>query len=560
MKVLTTGNWFVVIVLISVSLAATTKLEIRNNDGDLIDQVAVGQPFMLHAKIDQVGGSIQYPQIKGLDNFTVHRAGFQLNTINGHATAFYSYQVRIDQPGSYELGPVEVQGHEESNVVNVTVSDKPAVAQKGSREFLELYVNKNKLFVGEKVSCSLRFYYTDRKMAVQTLGMPNQVQANQITLGEPQGPIQGTDKINGIPYHYLEWQWDAYPQQVGTLMLPAYYVDYMPASHAQQGHQFAAVLSFFNKQAQQKRTYSNAATLKVMPLPEPSKGKVPVGTVSRFSARIHPSVAKQGEGMVLQLAVTGDIDMNKVDIPVLHAMPAAFKWYESKKYIEGDTKYIEFIVQGLELGDWLIPQQQLTYFDVTDELYKTMETNQLRVTITPSKAGNASALSPQTKVDVEQEQEESLPLDPSGQWYAASERAVPWWWFVVVMTGAALMWFFFLMKQYRNRGDTIVRKKKRAFVTARSQLKQAEKKGDSTVLYQIFMNLFADRFGISIAELSQEKIKQRMHDFGFSEKLCHDWEAFFIHIQEYSFFKTGVHDTVIFILAQKWLDELEKKI
>jgi hypothetical protein len=55
-------------------------------------------------------------------------------------------------------------------------------------------------------------------------------------------------------------------------------------------------------------------------------------------------------------------------------------------------------------------------------------------------------------------------------------------------------------------------------------------------------------------------IKKRMVDAGFSEKACQDWDMFFAQVQEYSFFKTGVHDTVIFILAQKWLDELEKKI
>lgn len=560
MKARIIGNYylFLFLLIINISLTGKVALQVRDSDGDITKHVAVGQPFNLQIQIDQVGGSIQYPKVEGLDNFAVHRSGFQLNTINGRTTAYYTYQVRIDKPGTYELGPAFVQDHEPSNTVKLTVSDAvPTSAQNVGKPFLQLQVNKNQVFVGEKIACVLRLYYTDKKMTVQALGIPNQAQTRDVSLTEQKGPAQGTELVDGINYHYLEWQWDAYPRQAGKLILPAYYVDYEQEAK-NQGRNFIAVFGFFSKQVEQKRMYSNAVSVEAIPLPEPLRENTLVGTVSEFVAHLNPVRAQQGEGMVLKLAITGDIDVQRVDIPELQNMPDAFKWYESKKYYEGNTKYIEFIVQGLKPGDWQLPPQQLTYFDTITKEYRTIETHPLPVNIARNNTIAASVPS-QTSVDIEQKNENQLPLD-MGQWYAVSERSVPWRSFGVVLAGIVIMWFFFLMRHYRTRGDSTVRKKKRAFVTARTQLKQAEKKGESAGLYQIFMHLFSDRFSIPVAELSQEVIRNRMQDVGFSEKVCHDWDAFFAHVQEYSFFKTGVHDTVIFILAQKWLDELEKKI
>lgn len=552
------GRYFLsLLFLMSTLLSGKITLQVRDSEGDVTHDVAVGQPFNLQVQIDQVGGSIQYPHIDGLDDFAVHKSGFQLNTINGKSTAYYTYQVRIDKSGTYEIGPAHVQGHEASSTVKIVVSDALPEAKKNvGKPFLQLQVNKDTVFVGEKIACNLRLYYTDKKMTIQALGIPNQAQTRDVSLTEQKGPVQGTEEIDGIRYDYLEWQWNAYPRQAGKLLLPAYCVDYEQETKQQSRH-LISVFGFLSKQVEQRRMYSNAVTITAMPLPEPVQTAL-VGTVSQFSAKLNPTIAQQGEGMVLKFAVTGDIDIQRVDIPELQNMPDSFKWYESKKYYEDNTKYIEFIVQGLKLGDWQLPPQQLTYFDIETKTYRTIETHPVAVTISPTK-NSAPITSSQTTVDIEQEQEDQLPLD-MGQWYAVPERSVPWKSFVIVIAGILVMWFFFLMRQYRSRGDTTMRKKKRAFVTARTQLKQAEKKSDTSILYQIFIHLFADRFDIPAAELTQDMIKKRMIDAGFSEKTCQDWDMFFVQVQEYSFFKTGVHDTVIFILAQKWLDELEKKI
>ena len=79
---------------------------------------------MIEATIEGVKGSVQAPTIAGLDQFFSKRTGMYMSTINGVSMTKYTYQARIDHPGSYHIGPARVMHQQKelaSNIVSVSV-------------------------------------------------------------------------------------------------------------------------------------------------------------------------------------------------------------------------------------------------------------------------------------------------------------------------------------------------------------------------------------------------------------------------------------------------------
>jgi hypothetical protein len=145
------GKIFIMIFLFcTMILDARVVMEVRSENG-IRDQVVVGQPFIIDVSIDDLGGSVQQPVIKGLERFNARRTGVATTIINGKSNVRYSYQVRIDALGSYTIGPAVVHHQQQefiSNTVNVTVvKDITTVqhnknnAQQESKAFVRLMVD-----------------------------------------------------------------------------------------------------------------------------------------------------------------------------------------------------------------------------------------------------------------------------------------------------------------------------------------------------------------------------------------------------------------------------------
>src|SRR5436190_23408584 len=105
----TIGKFFLFwIIVCTFSLSAHIRLNIQNADGIATETIAAGQPFVIEATIEGVKGSVQAPTIAGLDQFFSKRTGMYMSTINGVSMTKYTYQARIDHPGSYHIGPARV--------------------------------------------------------------------------------------------------------------------------------------------------------------------------------------------------------------------------------------------------------------------------------------------------------------------------------------------------------------------------------------------------------------------------------------------------------------------
>jgi hypothetical protein len=550
-------------------LDARVTLELRSEG--VQNQVIVGQPFTLDVVIEDVYGSVQAPTIKGLDGFVAKRTGMYMSSINGKATTRYSYQVRIDTLGSYILGPAIVHHQQQefvSHQLRITVvKDLGVTAQKNkgtsgtqSKAFLRLMIDGETAVVGQKMGCSLRFYYQDPSISLHNIGIPELSGFDIKEIGKLEA---GTAEIDGSEYRYAQWQWDMYPTKPGEFIIPAYNADYdIPLKD--NNHLLSGLFMFINNRVDRKRVYSNAATLKVSPLPHFDGQVHAVGSFERFSAEIKPGRAKEGDGMVLAIEIEGAGNLQAIAVPKLK-MPDALKYYDSNSTIipsqhsdELPKKRFEFIVQGMKSGDCEIPEQLFTYFDVERNMYTTLRTSPLAVSIMPG-VTNIKKDSSTTVVannSSSHASEDDIAAITLGQWYPVAQRQpLPWWLFELLFLLPCLYvgYPIILEKFILLTGNSARLRRQRAFKQAHKKIGHAMKLNHATTLYAIFMELFQ--------QLNPALDMHFLIMRSLPENHSVQWNDFFEQITHAAYAQSDTKNTdELCRMAQQWLERLKKNI
>ncbi len=569
------GKYFILLLVSFVSSSyATIELRALSMNGEVFEQAEVGQPFILEVMVSDSGGSLQVPAIKGLERFSAKRTGLYMSSINGKSTTKYTYQVRIDKSGTYEIGPAvaDYNGNAmQSELLTVAVGDshvtgkqKKGASRASKKALLRLSVDSNDVVVGQKVSGRLRFYYNDSSLELKHISQPDMI---GFMVKNSRGPRTGKAQVNNASYYYAEWGWDLYPTKAGELIIPAYSADF--AIPSKRDHFFGGFSILLGSRTERKRVYSNAVKLHVDALPAYDGHVHAIGKFERLRATIKPGVAKEGEGMVLTLEVEGDGNLEEMQSPTMHGIPKELKYYDSNSIVinpesanDIPKKQFEFIVQGIACGDWEIPKQSFTYFDIVTRSYKSLYSAPLMVTIVPGTGAKTLKVSSHytrgNKFNSEDDDTNKLlPINTKGPWYPTHERSsLPWWLFNVC---AALPLIFLVVPRMQRRVRVRFKNrpsKKRIFSTARTQLKNASAQD----VYTIFIQLIADYFGKSRAQISPEDIETYLYNTALSEHDIMLWRQFFDRVSQVAFGteKTKRMPKEFFKVAEQWIDRLEK--
>ena len=568
---------FIRMLLLLFALPLCAKIELATLDmqGQPLEQAGVGQPFILEVMVGDASGSLQAPTIEGIDQFHVKRTGLYMSSINGKSTTKFSYQIRIDEPGEYKIGPAKVTHRDNqmsSDTLNIMVRhEQKARINKKQRKtqpkaLLRLLVDNDHVVIGQKVLCTLRFYYNDPVLELNGIVQPDFAGFRIKNSTEPQA---GTAKINDVQYHYAEWQWEVYPTKEGQLIIPAFSADFSRAKH---DHFFGGFSVLLSPRRDHKRVYSNAVKLHVDPLPAYDGPVHAIGSFERMRASIKPGVAKEGEGMVLTLEITGEGDLDEIPVPTLHGMPEELKYYDSNSSIvaplyDGDLpkKQFEYIVQGRACGDWEIPKQLFTYFDVETRTYKILQSAPLAVTVVP---GAASTVVQQPYFVAEQKASDGdkpqlQPLNTKAPWYPVKEHSpVPWVLFDILFA-IPLLWglFPFMQRLAHARRNRDRWQKRQAFIQARKELKHARVEHNAKKIYAILVNLVASCNKQSSGTIgSSDSIQTQLRTAGFDDLVITMWETFLNRAMQAAFggIASVENDRAFFEAAEQWIDRLEK--
>lgn len=561
------------ILLLSVyNLVADISLRVLDIDRSPLVQAGAGRPFLVEVTMHDVRTIGQPPIVQGLDNFTVKNAGVHITTINSKVTAKYTLEVRIDKPGTYTIGPAifaDRTQQESSPSIKVVVGNEQieSKAKKVKKDdvpiLLRLSADKERIFVGERVHCLLRFYYTDPAIALQRF---IEHDTNDIHRKKMIGPRTGTEKIQDIEYNYVEWECDVFPQKTGRCTIPAYGADYEQEIEERDNF-WGGLGRFLGNHVVTKRVYSNAISLEVDPLPTTSKTPQAIGTFYAMNLSAKPAVAKQGEGIVVTVEIVGEGDLESLSFGTLENMPPALRFYASNQTVieptaagEPTKKRYEFIVQGLQVGTWEIPPQSLYYFDTKQRAFTTVRTMPLSLTIMPSAKKMASIT--HEEQDNTQEAYEIAPLHKEWVANTVPDWRLSWWLFIMIAcTPMMYIVYGFIERLFvRNRTESYgARRAQKAFSIAKEQLQQIKKQEKAQELYTLFITLFADRWQLAIAAISLAHVHERLRERGMSDIQCAAWDDFFARIAERAFgIQKGKDDAHLFDKAEQWIQQLEQ--
>lgn len=564
-------------------LIADIRMQLQTLTGQTTTQAVAGQPFIIQVTVSDIEHA-QEPVIEGLTSFVVNRAGYQIMVINGARSVQYRYQVRIDTPGTYQIGPVriaDVQQEAPAQVIAVTASNSQRGGQTtGGKRYaqeqptVELIVDKDHVYVGQKVRATLRVIVSDgERISLEPIIM-QQMQAFHVyhTSDVEQQQVM----LHGKGYYVYQVHMDMYPTQAGRKVIPAHFVDYikeMPMDAFLGG--FAALLG---SRYERKRIYSNTVTLEVLPLPATDEQAALVGTIQHMELHVEPTVARQYEGIVLKYTIEGDFNADGLAAPELMHMPAQLRYYTSKKDIQdipGGQRYTaEYIVQGLQPGDYEIPAQSIYYFDTHTGSYKTKTTTPQFITIltglqeqhTPAQKPRADAEHADDTV-CQQDTEHSMIAPLHKELYVHQRgiisRGLPWWMMLIGALLLALWWHWqeslrMAMGILRRIAPAYIRRKE--FVRIRAHIKAAIEHHDADRVYLLLKEALYVATQQTYIVTNAHELIAYADTTSWRHEQKEQWRQFIQRLTEHLYAHHKENDgNNVYAAAEFWLDEIERQ-
>lgn len=564
------GRIMLIVTCIASFAHAGISLRVTDRQGSPIRQAVIGEPF----NIELVSaGSMSDFQIDGLDTAII-LLGQQAHSsqyINGTVTIKYTFSARGDKIGSYTIGPVTAKVNnvkESSNTVTIEVVTEQDVSKKNINEvFLRLALDKKKVMVGEQIAGTARFYTSKDDVSLDQL-IPSDFSA--FTVSPMSEPVYGKEVIDDLEYNYLEITWTMAPKKEGYFTIPAWSAQYSVPLLSDLFGPFRLMQSL---QRQQKRVYSNALCIDVTALPSYKGALHGVGNFDDVSIHASSQVTKEGEANVIRLDVIGDGTFEGYEPLQLVGVPDGLKSYESKQYSDvlpngkKKTSY-EFIVQGVKSGDWQIPSQEFTYFDIARKSYVTLKTMPLSISVLAQPGlktvvATNIASDAQAVESIDADNKNGLRLSKSGAWHSQQYREIGLHWFLLLLIvpfgllglSGIQAWY----KEYRLRREPLLRKKY-AHAHAYKSLVSAEKRKAYHELYPIFVELFASRSESSIPECSDDTIITLLRVRGLSQDDVASWQRFFTDIMRLAYAGSGQQSKAtndIIKRSYEWLERLK---
>lgn len=560
----------------------TMRLHITNEEGIPLKQVAEGQPFVFEVSIDGVRTNVQ-PKINGIEKFSVEKQSMRMSMINGVSTVVHRYTMSIDQRGTYRLGPVEVvtdTGSARSSAITVmvgqeAVEDATAVAairrkERARKAFLQVSTDKNRVVVGEKFHLFVRFMFQEHDIALQQIQVPEFTSLIELSKS---GPKSGKQVVDGVTYDYLEWEWELLARQEGKKKIPVFNAEFV---QQMDDDGFGSFHRMFRGLVDRKRVNSAPIFVTVDPLPPFDHEVKAVGSFSQLRASAESSVAREGEGVVYSLELTGEGNMQELDIVPLVDIPAGFKAYPSKSYQvphEPSKRRFEFILQAVACGDWKIPAQTLYYFDTVSRSYQQVQSEPVSVAVIATPGSNKNTISPSheehnmPKALSESTQQDDV-LMPLSEECVATPAAwqLPWWLFLIGMFVPlmAACW----VHVPRKAPELLVRLvpawgKKQQWRRLRKQLIRARTQGNLALVQEIFVTIFATQCSIAREEVIEEIMLEKLKRDHFTHDECQRWQTFWGSVNAALFSSTKqkeVDQSEIFEEASWWLNMCERAL
>ena len=408
-----------------------------------IDKAAITleDELMLTVTIDGAAGDIA-PQLPSMPAFNVYQRSFVQQTNNFHIITTFQYVLLPRFPGKTTIGPITLEyGRKtyKTDPISVTVyrsaqqpaqantqaqgmvdtsipsslretqtqkfaqapADMPTLeknlynraARLGNKEyFMVAAVSNAAPYIHQTVTLAVRFYYARPFMGTAPYTAPA---INNLFMEEI-GRSEGRQIIDGKTYIYTEIRYAVSAVTKGPANIGPASIKYVPETRVN--------LSMFDKMfasmGQEPQTVqSNSISLQAKEVPSLNRPKSFYGAVGRgytVSAAIDRDEVEAGDAINLTVKINGNGNLKPTSDLKLPAM-AGFKTYdvvatsgvvpsngELKSY-----KIFKTVLVPSASGKYTIPALPWSFFDPMLREYRTIYTEPINVTVTPSTQADA---------------------------------------------------------------------------------------------------------------------------------------------------------------------------
>ncbi len=385
-----------------VSLEETLKLTLRYNE-----QVMFGEPDIsqLQTNFDVLGN---------------HRSN-QYRSVNGRAESWTQWSLTLapKKEGKLLIPSFEYDGAF-TEAIEITVKQAPSYKGSGTDKpvYIETDISKPKAFVQEQLLYTIRLF-----TSVDLSGLNREDFAIENALLKQVSENQFQRTVGGKPYGVIEITYAIFPQQSGTLTIPAHTWDV-----SVQNRQSYRRDPFLSRGGQRLRLRIDKRDIKVLPKPSNYSGDhwLPAtGVKLGQSWSQDPNSFKVGEPITRTLSVTAN-GLMASQLPPLNIEPSTgVKYYpdqpqsEEALGLDGITtiKTESYAIVPNRPGRFTLPAVTLSWWDT--------QTNRMREASLPVQTIEVSGDMPQTENTQESVTETAIPSN--------SELTLP-------VSGASPLW------------------------------------------------------------------------------------------------------------------------
>lgn len=485
--------------------------------------------------------------------YTSRQSSYQM--VNGHTSSSssitFTYTIYAAKAGSYTIPAAHARVNGKtvsSRAVKVTVSGsarsgsapkmhsdgdgEPSMQSAGSRIssndlFIKVTANKKRVHEQEPVLLTYKVY-TLVDLTQLEGKMPDLTGFHTQEIPLPQQKSFHVERVNGKAYRAVTWsQYVMYPQMTGKLDIPSIT---FKGIVVQQNRDVDPFEAFFNGGSGYVEIKHNIVapglTIQVDALPKkPTDFSGGVGHFN-ISAQVNQTEVKAGTPVTMRVVIGGMGNLKLIKQPVVN-FPKEFDKYDPKITdktkltsggLAGNMVY-DFLVVPRNPGNYTIPPVTFTYYDVDSNVYKTIKTQELHLTVSKGDGKNASENFESVKDnDIHNIKKETDVQYETEDFFYGS---VMYW----VILSLLVIIFLLLLLVFRQRAidnsNSVKMRGKKANAIARNRLKKASRlmfTNDSDAFYDEVLRALwgyvSYKLNMPVEQLSRENISVNLSGQG----------------------------------------------
>jgi len=525
-------------------------------------QVAVSQPFTYSIVLNRQPSKMANIHFTYFDLLSGPNTSVSQNlVISGNQTISqssytYSYTLAAQKEGTFTIPEVSfmIDGQQvKSNAVTIKVSGKvsqPTQTQQPQNRqtvsansnfdkndvFIRGEISKSTPYVGEQVTVTYKLYLggsVTGGFSVNNADMPIQPDLWSYVLGDPkQNPPASNEMVDGKRYTVYVIRRNAlFPQRAGKINITPLSLDItVGVRYLRQ----VGWMSVPDVQEYNLKIKSNAITLNVKELPQTNQPDNfdPISGIYKITSSLSRKELKANEATNLAITISGSGNIQHLSNPIIN-FPSDFDVSDPRitdninttGSIVNGSRTFEYVIIPRNEGKFTIPSITYSYFDLSNESYKTLTTESYQLDVAHNDAQISTNSGNINQKDIKILDKDIRYIKSGKTGLHHKDRiffGTTWYWLLLFIPLLFLLLFILIWrKEIEKRKDIAATKNRKANKTALKRLKNAKKLLEAQNKDEFYIEIskalwgyMSDKCHIPLAQLSTETVEIKLLDKG----------------------------------------------